>query len=39
MTVAALGEQMSSTEVVGWSAFFALEEEERAARRKKEPEV
>lgn len=33
MTVAALGEQMSSSELVAWSEFFALEEAERNRHR------
>lgn len=37
MTVAALGEQMSSTEVAEWQAFLAIEQEERERRRKQKP--
>ena len=35
MTVAALGEEMSASELVQWSAFFELEAED-AKRRKPE---
>ena len=37
MTVAALGEQMSASELVGWSAFFELEAED--AKRTKPQET
>lgn len=33
MTVAALGERMSATEVVEWSAFFELEAEDRKTKK------
>lgn len=31
--MAALGDEMSATEMVEWSAFFALEDEERKAKK------
>lgn len=34
MTVAALGEQMSSSELAGWAEFLALENEERNKKTK-----